>query len=385
VDFDNPPLRTLAGLVSNRVEPAAVPKAAWPEIIDTARRHGLGPMLFRICKKAGVLDAVPHPEDLRRAAWAAAARHALLETALLTTGRVLNQADIPAVWLKGIVLARTVYPGPWLRPMSDLDVLIPKEKLTPAVEALNGIGFSVVRDPGLLLPQDSPLPMHARHHLVLKGPPPAHLTLELHYHLVTRSDRVLSAEGLHWFLDQTEAVRIGADQVIGQTPEAALLYGIAHTFLQHGAADFRLLWCLDLHLLITRRPIDWHAVVEQARVLKWTHAVETALTRLSDLFHTPIPPWVLEYLQTRRPADEDTDKLRRMGADGRRWERFFWKLRGLGPAQAAQLAIRTAFPPPAFVRTHYRVPRKTFLLPWYLHRWKHQVREIRAWMLNRRR
>jgi hypothetical protein len=59
-------------------------------------------------------------------------------------GRVieaLRQAGIPALALKGVVLAYTTYADPSLRPMTDLDLLVPTGKREKALEILHKVGF----------------------------------------------------------------------------------------------------------------------------------------------------------------------------------------------------------------------------------------------------
>ncbi|MFQ5344183.1 MAG: nucleotidyltransferase family protein, partial [Anaerolineae bacterium] len=43
--------------------------------------------------------------------------------------------------LKGAALANTLYPTPALRPLSDIDLLIPRQHLEPAVQAVKSLGY----------------------------------------------------------------------------------------------------------------------------------------------------------------------------------------------------------------------------------------------------
>ncbi len=51
--------------------------------------------------------------------------------------------DIPLVALKGLALAPMIYPEDRLRPMRDMDILVPKEKIDLAADLLRQIGFNL--------------------------------------------------------------------------------------------------------------------------------------------------------------------------------------------------------------------------------------------------
>ena len=53
----------------------------------------------------------------------------------------LAEANIPAMWIKGSALAHTIYPKPSLRPMCDLDVLVPYDRREAAFEEVTQLGY----------------------------------------------------------------------------------------------------------------------------------------------------------------------------------------------------------------------------------------------------
>jgi hypothetical protein len=57
------------------------------------------------------------------------------------TLKALRQSGIPALALKGAVMAYTVYADPSLRPMSDLDLLVPPDKKESASRVLRTLGY----------------------------------------------------------------------------------------------------------------------------------------------------------------------------------------------------------------------------------------------------
>ena len=63
-----------------------------------------------------------------------------------------DDAGIQTLVLKGAALSHTIYPEPGLRPMSDIDILVPKSDLWRAQSLLAGLGFDAPLPPGSTLP-----------------------------------------------------------------------------------------------------------------------------------------------------------------------------------------------------------------------------------------
>jgi len=80
-------------------------------------------------------------ERWAEAYYAAAARSALLSREMDRLLAALHEADIPAILLKGAILAENLYPNPALRPMSDLDILVPHDRVLDAREVLERLGY----------------------------------------------------------------------------------------------------------------------------------------------------------------------------------------------------------------------------------------------------
>jgi len=112
------------------------------------------------------------------------------------------QLKIPVVILKGAALATTIYPNPALRPLSDIDLLIPRQHLEPAVQALKSLGY---REP---YPEMAPELNRAIHyHTHLRGGPQQSVAVELHWNLVA-GDTDWRTPSLDWFWTQTEPISI---------------------------------------------------------------------------------------------------------------------------------------------------------------------------------
>ena len=168
--------------------------------------------------------------ELRAAYYSTAAHNLLLYHELLSIVNcelsIINcQLKIPVVVLKGAALATTLYPDPALRPLSDIDLLVRREHLDAAVQAVKSLGYrqpypemtavnlSIYRKLTQILtairnPQSeisnlkSEIPV-AGHHTHLRGGPQDSVVVELHWNLVG-SDTDWRTPSLDWFWEQTE-------------------------------------------------------------------------------------------------------------------------------------------------------------------------------------
>jgi hypothetical protein len=373
-------LAQLAALVSGRLSAAGLTHDTWDAAARLAVAHGLGPMLLWAVRqdqdaRAAGLDVARLVEDAQRAA----AVYLRLERAQRQVNDALAAAGIPALWLKGAALAVSVYPQPTLRPMDDLDVLVPHEQGEAALRVMQGIGFDFYIMDGLR-PVSSGDALHmwlSPHHYHLKGGLGSAVILELHTRLLSDDDRLLSLEHLGWFWEHQTHLRTPAvGEFAALAPEAHLLYLCAHAELQHGEAQFYLLRYFDLHRMIAHHALDWEIVIDQAVALGWTFAVERALRLTAACFATPIASSILDALVARRPAWEDVTHVTRIQAAGFRWERLRARLAALPPHDALRLAARVMFPSRAYMRQRYR-HRPGWPFWWYyVYRWYDQALEI---------
>jgi hypothetical protein len=117
----------------------------WQQLVGETDYHGVTLLLEPVV--AAVLKATPGAisDDARRAFFALASRHRQLaivrEDAIDRLLAAFSAAGIPAVLLKGAVLAHQIYPAPQLRPMLDIDVLIDPDQAKSAVKAASDVGY----------------------------------------------------------------------------------------------------------------------------------------------------------------------------------------------------------------------------------------------------
>lgn len=372
-------LLMLGGLVSQERPQHDSSAHSWPALAGLALQHGLGPMLFWSLKQRGVdVNAHSGLHPLVEVTHQTAMGYALLEKTQREVNAALHDAGIPALWLKGSALARTVYPEPTLRPMGDLDVLVPFAQRENALAVVQGLGYDFYMM-NSLKPRSSgdELTVRLSHHYHLKGGVANNVILELHYRVLRHDDELLSLEQLEWFWGQKQALRLD-DGTVFETlaPEAHLLYLCAHALLQHGEASFYLLRFFDLHQIITQTALEWDVIVDQAVVLGWTTAVERALQLCMEYFATPVPQTVLDALVSRRPAYEDSSRIARLTGTGNRWERVRGKLGGLSLRERVAYILLIVFPARSYIRQRYCVKPGWPVGPYYVYRWFDQGRDV---------
>ena len=126
---------------------AAAELGGWNEVLAQVEDHRVAPLLYVHLNGAGVelpLDAKHSLQSLYvRHRWADRVRRRVLHEIL----NAFQADDIPALVLKGAALSHLVYPESGLRPMSDLDILVPRPEVWRAGQVLAKLGFDVPLPP----------------------------------------------------------------------------------------------------------------------------------------------------------------------------------------------------------------------------------------------
>ena len=113
----------------------------WENFLATTPDDLYPYLAFRLESFTDRIDKAPELEQLFRTRRNTAVRNLRLRHELGRAIEALRQTGIPALALKGIVLAYTIYPDSSLRPMSDLDLLVPPGLREKALEVLQKLGF----------------------------------------------------------------------------------------------------------------------------------------------------------------------------------------------------------------------------------------------------
>jgi hypothetical protein len=239
--------------------------------------------------------AVPRVwETLFRARRLTAVHNLRLRHELGKAIEALRQSGIPALALKGVVLAYTTYPDPSLRPMSDLDLLVPTGKRERALHVLQQVGFHY---------PDSVLATHRDHSwrlapeqefaplLRLRA---SKVLLEVHSELEC-SEPVLPMPAREFWC-RSVAVDLHGLRVRTLCPEDFLFHLCLHQSRGH-RFERGLLPLVDLRVLLDSRS-DWNWAGIAARSVRCRCAAWMYLTLRAarDLASAPIPDSFFENL-----------------------------------------------------------------------------------------
>ena len=102
--------------------------------------HDLAHLVAEGLDRNGLLKDDEGSEFFSRQRIAAVYRYEQIQYELEEICRVLEEAQIEHIPLKGSVI-RKYYPEPWMRTSCDIDILVKKENLQTAIEALKANGF----------------------------------------------------------------------------------------------------------------------------------------------------------------------------------------------------------------------------------------------------
>lgn len=157
-------------------------------------------------------------------------------------------AGIPHVALKGAALAFSLYPQPAMRPLRDLDVLVPRARAEEAHLLLRRTGFTHADWAGQYgLDYNHQLPelVSAEHGV----------TVEIHHRVFARKwagDAALTA----LLLDSAREMQTATGRVCVSAPLANLLHLTVQTTL-HNCFESGPLFLADFHRLLAGNDFDW--------------------------------------------------------------------------------------------------------------------------------
>lgn len=150
--------------------------------------------------------------------------------------KVLNEAQIPVLVIKGAALAQMVYDNIGLRPMEDIDILIHRDDLWKIKEELLKIGYVLTPTGEWTFAKEG-----------------TQAAIDVHTDIFYVKDDEL------WKNAQT--IEIEGQKALVMSPEDSLIYVAAHSSVHHGTVSK--VWMKDIVYIIKRyrEELDWNIVV----------------------------------------------------------------------------------------------------------------------------
>ncbi|BAZ34105.1 hypothetical protein NIES4074_66190 [Cylindrospermum sp. NIES-4074] len=263
----------------------------WTYLIQTATRHGVMPLLYRSLN-ATCPEAVPKSilSQLRHFFQSNALHNLLLTRELVSLLNLFNAHDIPAIPIKGSVLAVSVYGNLALRQFSDLDILVHKHNIFKAKDLLISQGYRLPREQ-----ETANIDQFEQGHAWQMMNPERHVSVDLHWSLVHQyftSDADFTSE-IQW--ENLESISLIDTTVPNLNSEDLLLFLCLHGT---GEGWITLGRCCDLAELIrTHQDMDWKRILEQARKLHKEKYLFLGLLIASDVLGATIPSFVQETME----------------------------------------------------------------------------------------
>ena len=252
--------------------------------IEMAVKHGVGPLLYHRLKAAnGILTELAEGR-LKQEYFQTAAFNLLLSSEIPSLLQAFNKEGISALWVKGVILATTIYSDLGLRPSGDLDVIVSSENIDRAEKAIRSLGY-IPASPEAFGDFDKEI-SHARAYQKNGG---KGFALELHQALVNDMQSTTPTNG-EWFWSHSTQVSINGSSVVTLSPEANLIYLCGHIICHHGWEP-RFIWLYDIHRLLEkyRETFDWDVFITLVEKLNWQPYVGGVLKAAKAFLHSPVP------------------------------------------------------------------------------------------------
>jgi hypothetical protein len=291
--LDTMVLTLLRGLAARgtRVDLTAIA----PSVIERALELGLGPVVAHLAGTADRLPGRPYAERIRADELTA---HVLTTAAYDSLARALAAAreiECPVILLKGAATALLYYPSPHLRPMGDIDLLVPIERRAAFEEALRKSKFRQ-------FPIDPWVNYDDHLHSAPFWDPERGVWIEVHTSVFPRDYRLAQYPRFSQaaIAAQLTPIAVRDQTAYAMNHELQLIYTSARWSEmfdpRHGVYPI-----LDAALLIRqhRDTLDWERILTLVRGSWAALPLHLMLWYLDESDLSPIPPHVLHALGTR--------------------------------------------------------------------------------------
>ena len=252
----------------------------WDAALALALQHAVAPLLLRSLRRNGAYDQVPVTicARLEEQSRATALDNLRNYGQFRRVALALHARDIPVIALKGLHLAELVYRDISLRPMSDLDILVPASQVERAVAALLPLEYT----PDNKVPSGYDVTLTHRRLDIL---------LEVHWSLAAPGEPYTPPLEAIW--RSAGRAKIGGAPALVMSPEFLLLHVCAHLSYHHTFA-FGLRALCDIAEIASAYPeIDWALVAAEGQRHGWRRGVAAALRLARDHVGAAVPGEVL--------------------------------------------------------------------------------------------
>jgi hypothetical protein len=276
--------------------------------LDRLRGLHLLPLIFREVARRGLEKELPRAVlvELRNAYLLALQEAAGQEAEIPQVLTALGRVGIEAIVLKGADVRHRLYDDPAVRPMADLDLLIPRPRLRQAEEILVQMGY-------LPLPEPRPgFVERFENEMTLRPLPGKCLRVDLHFGELRAFGPVyrLPHSRLAAWAQTLDLAGLEAKVL---APEHVLIHLSLHTFQDFTIFGPFAIPLIDLSLALARLPVDWDFFLAESARFRCQGPVYLMLRALTSLPGVAVPAEVLDCLGQYRPSWQERLTLQRLG------------------------------------------------------------------------
>jgi hypothetical protein len=251
--------------------------------IDEASRR-LTPLLYHNLSRLRVQHPlIPRLKNIYFRTWYE--NHLLLRR-LESVLDSLTREGVSTIVLKGVPLALSVYQDIGLRPMDDVDIMVPTNQADRATNILRQHCFEP-------LGGEMPFGRHAHPHVHPNG-----TQVDLH---VSPFSEMLSPSLIAPMWADACSFTVGRANTRALSSSDQLLHVIAHGARANRVPPIR--WVADALLLLRADPsLDWQKVLARSTNLHLTVTLRETLVYLVSRFDAPVPDFAIQALSEYRPT-----------------------------------------------------------------------------------
>jgi hypothetical protein len=273
------------------VREAAAAVGDWDALLRTARRHRVEGLVHDGLRRAAIAPPPAVASELAAAAAAIARDNLRFAAEAARLDRMLRQAGVDFLFLKGVTLNRLAYGTLALKKAIDIDLVVDPLRYETAIKAVEDAGYHCIQPRGNASRSEI-LAWAARtkHSIWTNGP----TLLELHTAFVD-SERMLGEVGIH---SPRQAVEVANAILLPTLADEELFAYLA----VHGAthAWSRLKWLADIAAFVACRPGAIESLYRRSLALGAGRSGGQALLLAHELLALPLPASLLGELRGDR-------------------------------------------------------------------------------------
>ena len=263
----------------------------WDQLAIVSYAHGIAPLVYHSLVESDAIGlvTVAVAQKLRSSYYANAARNSLLYDELKTLQLALGQEKLDVIILKGAALAETVYPHRALRPMSDIDLLVRRERLANVESKLLSMDYAV---------DASTHEHHREHHYHLVFTKSAAPSIEVHWHLQRPTGPFrIDIQNL-W--ERSQKTQIAGVEALVLSTEDLVLHLCQHFWKHNLAGGIRPICDIAETTRYYGDAVDWTKVANTSSKWEMNAASYLVLSLARELLDAPIPK---DFLNEVRPVN----------------------------------------------------------------------------------